>query len=96
MDKKYTSLKKWFKENYGDFGYDLSDVYIDEQKLKCRFDIERFGKKTTMLGLDLEKVFDLTWDLELRKSIFDGLFLIKGYGNDGDFKPKKIIRNVTI
>lgn len=95
MDRKYTSLKKWFEENYGNFGYDLSNTYFDEENSKYRFDIERFGKKTTMLGLDLNKVFDLTWDLELRKSIFDALFLVKGYCNEGDFKPKKIIRSIS-
>ncbi len=32
MDRKYRLLKKWFYENYGGFGYNLSDLYIDEQK----------------------------------------------------------------
>lgn len=95
MDRKYNLLKKWFYDNYGSFGYNLSDLYIDEQNLKYKFNIERFGKKTKMLDLDLEKIVDLTWDLELRKTIFDALFFLEGYGYDGDFKPKKIIRDLS-
>ena len=71
MDRKYRLLKKWFYENYGGFGYNLSDLYIDEQNLKYRFNIERFGKKTKMLDLlilFLKRMFSntlslLTWGL---------------------------------
>jgi hypothetical protein len=40
MTPLYQRLKKWFRENYGHLGYDLSPFYdIDKKKLRGRIRI---------------------------------------------------------
>ena len=97
MTPLYQKLKIWFRENYGHLGYDLSTFYDIDNDLICRFDILRFGRKTEIRGLNLERIMDFTaGDSDLRKILFDALFRHHGYRVDGDFLPLKQIKEFKL
>ena len=97
MTPLYQRLKKWFKENYGHLGYDLSTFYDIDNDLICRFDILRFGRKTEIKELNLEKIMDFTaGDSDLRKLLFDALFRQHGYNVNNDFVPLKQVKEFKL
>jgi hypothetical protein len=92
-----TKLRKWFNDNYGHLGYSLSEVYVTEYDLVTRFDILKFGMKTKMNNLSLEKIMDfIVTDINLMKLVFDALFRHHGYGTDEDFKPIKQVKEFKL
>lgn len=91
------TLRKWFNDNYGHLGYSLSEVYISEHDLVIRFDILKFGIKTKMNNLSLEKIMDfIVTDINLMKLLFDALFRHHGYEIGEDFKPIKQVKEFKI
>jgi hypothetical protein len=97
MTPLYQKLKIWFRENYGHLGYDLSPFYDIDNDLICKFDILRFGRKTEIKELNLEKIMDFTaGDSGLRKLLFDALFRQHGYSVGNDFTPLKQIKEFKL
>ena len=87
---QYQKLKRWFIENYGHLGYDLSAFYTIDNEIVSRFDILRFGRETEIKQLNLEIIIDVTEsDSDLRKLLFDALFRQHGYNVDNNFLPLK-------
>ena len=97
MTEVYQRLKRWFRENYGHLGYDLSPFYDIDDDLIFRFDIFKFGRKTEIKELNLEKIMDFTaGDSGLRKLLFDALFRQHGYSVGNDFIPLKQIKEFKL
>ena len=97
MTEVYQRLKRWFRENYGHLGYDLSPFYYIDDDLICRFNILQFGRKTEIKELNLEKIMDFTaGDSSLRKLLFDALFRQHGYSVGNDFIPLKQIKEFKL
>ena len=97
MTPLYQRLKKWFNENYGHLGYDMSTFYETNNDLICRFDVLYFGTTTELNGLNLEKIMDFTaGNSDLRKLLFDALFRQHGYRVDGDFTPIKQVKEFKL
>lgn len=92
-----TKFIRWFNDNYGHLGYSLSEFYVSEYDLVTRFDILKFGIKTKMNNLSLEKIADfIVTDINLMKLIFDSLFRHHGYTLDEDFKPIKQVKEFKL
>jgi hypothetical protein len=92
-----TKFIRWFNDNYGHLGYSLSEVYVSECDLVTRFDILRFGIKTKMNNLSLEKIADfIVVDVDLLKLVFDALFRHHGYVLDEYFKPIKQVKEFKL
>lgn len=97
MTQLYQTLKIWFLENYGQLGFNLSPFYYINNDLLPRFNILRFGSRTEINGLSLEKIMDFTvGDSDLKKLLFDALFRQHGYNLGNDFVPLKQVKEFKL